>query len=79
LIAAPKDVSPAIRELAPSDGGEHAEPNFVESEPVHGAALDCFPIVDHVVVDHGGEAIYGWRVWENPCFVEAEFHCVWWR
>ena len=54
-------------------------PLYVDVRPLQGALVDeCFPLVEKHVVEHGGQPIFGWSLWELPSlFVEAEFHCVW--
>ncbi len=39
---------------------------------------DCFSVVPRHVLQHGGEQVIGWAVWEWPrVYIEAEFHAVW--
>jgi len=74
----PKTVTPAILALCEQMGLE-GEPEFLDVTPLDDArVLDCFPVVAQQVERAGGEACYGWRVWELPwVYIEAEFHAVW--
>jgi len=41
-------------------------------------ATHCYDNVRHYVQNHGGDALYGWIIWENTRFkLEAEHHAVW--
>ena len=37
----------------------------------------CIENVHRKVREEGGEAVYGWQLWEHPYMIEAEFHSVW--
>lgn len=45
-------------------------------EPLH-IAGQCHANVRHHMAVHGGDTLHGWMIWENPIYVEAEFHTVW--
>ena len=74
----PAQISPELRRLidrlVPT-----GEPVYVDVAPLDDASADdCFPLVDALVAQHGGESVIGWSLWEFPTlFVEAEFHAVW--
>jgi len=55
------------------------QPSLIPSSPLPGAPeKECFEIVASHVERHGGEAVYGWAIWEvRGVYVEAEYHCVW--
>lgn len=55
------------------------EPVYLPVRPLEGApANDCFLIVPQYVLQHGGEQLIGWSIWEWPrVYIEAEFHLVW--
>lgn len=74
----PKAVTPAILDLC-TQLGLGGRPQFLDVAPANDAqALDCFPVVAQQVERAGGEACFGWRIWELPwAYVEAEFHAVW--
>jgi hypothetical protein len=39
---------------------------------------ECFENVSNKVAEAGGQAVFGWQIWEWPgVLVEAEFHSVW--
>jgi hypothetical protein len=37
----------------------------------------CHLNVRSYVENQGGNAVYGWLIWESSIHLEAEFHCVW--
>ena len=40
--------------------------------------MECFETVERRVAEKGGEACFGWAIWEWPgLFLEAEFYAVW--
>jgi hypothetical protein len=56
------------------------EPQFVNIDAPPWAELnECIANVARVINEHGGEAAYGWRLWEPlpDLLIEAEFHVVW--
>lgn len=73
-----KTVTPAILALCEQMGLE-GELEFLDVTPPDDArVLDCFAVVTQQVERAGGEACYGWRIWELPwVYIEAEFHAVW--
>lgn len=76
----PAEIGRPLRELIDQlvPGGD---PKYVTVEPIDGAPPDeCFYIVKATVAENGGEALFGWSLWELPgMFIEAEFHAVWER
>ncbi len=56
-----------------------AQPLVVDSRPLPAAPeRECFQIVSTQVEQHGGQAVYGWAIWEVPgVYIEAEYHSVW--
>ncbi|WP_313952800.1 hypothetical protein [Accumulibacter sp.] len=69
-----RELASLCASLAPS-----VEPIYVSAKPIEGApANECFPLVEATVSREGGDALFGWSLWEFPgVFVEAEFHVVW--
>ena len=72
-IKAPAEITATIIDVCRELVGD-GRPVFVDIRPRADAAeLDCFPVVERQVVEHGGEVVYGWRFWEQPgVIVEAE-------
>ncbi|MGE8360434.1 hypothetical protein [Pseudomonas sp.] len=56
-----------------------AQPLIINSSPLPDAPeKECFQIVAGHIEKNGGEAVYGWAIWEVPgVYIEAEFHSVW--
>lgn len=54
-------------------------PLHLETEAVPGAGQnDCFNIVERQIAEAGGDAVFGWAIWEWPgVLIEGEFHAVW--
>lgn len=52
---------------------------FTKIDDAPYAAGVCHANVDHAVRTNGGIRVPGWIVWEQPEFIEAEFHSVWQR
>lgn len=54
-------------------------PFYVRCQPNHlGIQSECFSLVDQYALEHGGERINGWSLWEQPnLYIEAEFHAIW--
>jgi len=78
LTSTPDYITAPIIEFCRELVGEGA-PGFIDITPRSDAAvLDCFPVIEREVAQHGGEIVYGWRIWEWPgVMLEAEFHAVW--
>lgn len=54
------------------------EPKFVPVSPCEGCVPNnCFINVEKVIAANGGEVRYGWIIWENKVFWDAEFHGCW--
>src|SRR5207249_2626657 len=78
----PKTLTPVLLELSSGvmPGGE---PVFIEiSEDPHARRDYCDENVDHLVKQHGGQAVMGWALWEmrpkkDLLWIEAERHVVW--
>lgn len=43
----------------------------------HSTVSNCFDNVATKCKKDGGKPLYGWIIWDNPLYVEAEFHCIW--
>jgi hypothetical protein len=54
-------------------------PVYVSVNPIRDAKVnECFPNVERVVKERGGESIIGWQIWEwYGVMIEAEFHAIW--
>ncbi|AXO73559.1 TPA: hypothetical protein ACNINJ_004689 [Klebsiella pneumoniae] len=37
---------------------------------------ECYYNVARMIREHGGEAIYGWVLWESDIMIEGEAHCL---
>lgn len=38
---------------------------------------ECFSNVEQAVKEFGGSIQYGWNIWQNYIYLDAEFHAVW--
>jgi hypothetical protein len=78
MPTAPKAITELItkfcEQIAPG-----SRPVYLPITPAEGAKeANCFPTVAQQVIQHGGEAVIGWQIWEiENVLVEAEFHAVW--
>ncbi|MCS5423097.1 MULTISPECIES: hypothetical protein [Psychrilyobacter] len=43
----------------------------------HATVSNCFDNVATKCKQDGGKPLYGWIIWDQPLFVEAELHCIW--
>lgn len=73
----PKEITDEIKrfceEVTPGE-----QPFFVPVRPESGAVTsECHPNVERHVKAQGGEAVYGWIIWQSPAVLHAEFHCNW--
>ena len=46
--------------------------NFPDSK-----MLECYENVENVVKKFGGNIYYGWILWQNYIYLDAEFHAIW--
>jgi hypothetical protein len=52
--------------------------SLARGAPVDAKPIDCFDTVERRTVADGGNACFGWALWEFPgIFLEAEFYSVW--
>jgi hypothetical protein len=73
----PSAITPALVDFARSLGGEEAREIPVIDDP-HGLYGWCSDGVAEKIKADGGEAAFGWTIWEWPrALLTAEFHCVW--
>ena len=53
-------------------------PAFVPVKPVAGAEINrCHVNVAEHVLEHGGDAVFGWIIWQSQVLLHAEAHCNW--
>jgi hypothetical protein len=81
MLPRPVTNTPEVRALCERlvPGGVPAIVLLGEEPPPYAAESDCFNIVQRITSDHGGEAVYGWQLWETlpGLMIEAEAHAVW--
>ncbi|ENY6785229.1 hypothetical protein ACF1CY_002693 [Providencia rettgeri] len=74
----PKKINGTVRFLVRSLGLK-TTPMFLPLTRISNARAGyCFNNVEDYIKEHGGEAVYGWMIWEDrkKGFIEAEFHVV---
>lgn len=56
-----------------------SRPQYLKVDALPGAEpKNCFPLVQALVAERGGQSCIGWRIWEWPqVMIEAELHAVW--
>ena len=70
----PETITPRLREFSAKVAG--TEPIRIPVQPL-APALRCHMNVEDYCQQHpGAESVYGWIIWENAKFAEAEFHAV---
>jgi len=56
----------------------HSKPIYVDVNTIPEAKINsCIQAVNEHILNNGGEIIYGWQLWKNQFYIEAEFHAIW--
>ncbi len=75
-IICPETIDATVQSFCDSINPK-AEPRYVPLQPLHGCTpQECFINVRNRVESEGGTIVYGWAIWRNPLFIEAEHHAV---
>lgn len=73
----PPEMTPALLDFAKTLDGDPPQYVPVVNDP-HGLYGWCSDGVGEKIKADGGEAMFGWTIWEWPgALLTAEFHCVW--
>ncbi|WP_304168786.1 hypothetical protein [Lonsdalea britannica] len=74
----PKKISSSVRFLVRSLGLKTTPMYLPLTKAPNTRAGYCFNNCEDYIKENGGEAIYGWMLWEDrkKGFIEAEFHAV---
>lgn len=78
VLRTPRNITPEIESFAASIVGDSPSLTFNSIEAVPEAQLErCHQNVGMHCDKNGGEAVFGWSIWECDLWIEAEFHSVW--
>ncbi|WP_273047574.1 hypothetical protein [Pseudoalteromonas sp.] len=76
----PKKINSAVKKLVKELGISDRKPKYLKYiHKNNNYKLGyCFNNCENEISVNGGEAVYGWLIWESKKqqFIEAEFHCV---
>lgn len=77
MTGPPKTLSPYVIDFC--RGISSSEPFFIEVTPTAADVVnECPSNVQSRIDLAGGEAVYGWKIWEwYGLMIEAEFHTIW--
>lgn len=70
------NISKIIKKINPK--GEIKSKYFTYTKPSTFLPYEqeCYYNVARMIREHGGEAIYGWVLWESDIMIEGEAHCL---
>jgi len=77
-IGPPKDIFPYVIEFTKFIS-PNSTPFFIEiTNNPSGVIKECVENVENYIKLHGGEKVFGWKIWEwYGIMIEAEFHTIW--
>lgn len=77
VLKVPKRINKKVRIIA-TKISENPEIEYITVIPEPYSIInECFPNVEKKITNDGGKLIYGWQIWEDQYFIEAEFHGIW--